>query len=110
MGSFANKMFKVYNKLCNPAKVYLLVSIPVIISMLYQNIWFRKQFKVGDYSVNLNHDNYILFLLQAAYIFIWTFALNELCRNGWGNISWFLVFFPIILMFVLIALLLLANI
>ncbi len=39
----------------------------------------------------------------------WTFVLNCICKAGYKGVSWFLVLFPFVLMFVLIALFLLKS-
>jgi len=102
-------ILETYYSLCTPAKVYVLLSTMGVLALLYQNFASPMRYKVGTYSVKLPHNNMIFFIFKILYIVIWTFILNELCRSGWGSISWFLVLLPIILMFVIIGLLLLAN-
>lgn len=110
MNKLLNSIIKKYYKLCPPAKVYLLISLVSFTAMLYQNILESNRYVVGHYSVELKHNNNILFLIKFIYILLWTFILNELCRNGWKSVSWFLVILPILMMFVFISLLILANI
>ena len=100
---------KSYYSLCTPAKVYLLLSMVSILALVAQNVSSPNKYKVGNYTVKLPHSNLIFFIFKLLYIGVWTFILNELCTHGWKDISWFLVLFPFILMFVLIGLLLLAN-
>ena len=40
--------------------------------------------------------------MKILYIIIWTFILDYLCRKGYSKVSWLLVLFPFIIMFVLI--------
>ena len=104
-----NKLNKMYNSLCTPAQLYLVLSSHSILALLIQNVSEPRKYKVGTYSVNLKHNNVLFFVFKIMYVLVWTFLLNQLCRHGYGNVSWFLVLLPFILMFVLIALLILAN-
>ena len=104
-----NKLLKLYNSLCTPAKVYMLLSLTSVLALIYQNAASPRKYKVGRYSVDLPHTNIGFFFFKFLYIAVWTFILNELCSYGWKDVSWFLVLFPFILMFVLIGILILAN-
>ena len=104
-----NKTMKLYYSLCTPAKLYLLLSLTSVLALVFQNASHPNKYTVGRYTVNLPHTNMIFFIFKFLYIGVWTFILNELCSHGWKGVSWFLVLFPFVLMFVLIALLLLAN-
>jgi len=68
----------VYDTLCTPAKIYLILLIPLIFSMFYQkfSIW-----------------NLVALFIWAP---IWTYMLNWLCSKGYSVISWFLIFIPLI--------------
>ncbi len=103
------KIGNIYNSLCTPAQLYLVLSVISILALLMQNCSSPMTYTVGRYTVPLEHHNMIFFVFKAIYILVWTFLLNQLCRYGYGGISWFLVLLPFILMFVIIALLLLAN-
>ena len=81
----------------------------IVIALLVQNYAEPQKYRVGRYSVNLQHNNLLFFAFKIMYVLVWTFLLNKLCMHGYGNISWFLVLLPFILMFVLIALLILTN-
>ena len=104
-----NKAIEKYYSLCTPAQVYFLLSVISFLAMLYQNVSGGKKYVVGKYGVNLKHNNYLVLVVQAIYILVWTFILNELCRKGWSSISWFLILFPFVFMFILIAIVLMAN-
>jgi hypothetical protein len=104
-----NNFIKLYYSLCTPAKVYFLISVVSVLALIVQNIATPMKYKVGSYSVNLPHNNLVFFVFKFLYIIVWTFILNELCSHGWKDLSWFLVLFPLLLMFVIIALLILAN-
>ena len=100
---------KMYNKLCSPAQLYFVLSSLSILALLIQNFSEPRKYKVGRYSVNLKHNNLLFFVFKIMYMLVWTFLLNQLCKYGYGSISWFLVLLPFILMFVLIGVLILAN-
>lgn len=70
-----------YHKLCTPAKVYFVVSALGAIIALLKNVPI------------------IAVALKFVFIIFWTYALTYLCKNGYANISWFLVLLPFILMF-----------
>ena len=104
-----NKLLKKYYSLCTPAKVYLLISLTSVLALIVQNAAMPMKYTVGKKTVDLPHTNLVFFVFKFLYIALWTFILNELCGHGWKDLSWFLVIAPILLMFVLIGLLLLAN-
>ena len=110
MNKSIRSLLKTYYRLCTPAKVYLLISLVSFIAMFYQNILTGNRYNIGSYSVMLNHNSGLLFVVKFIYILLWTFILNELCRNGWKSVSWFLVLLPILMMFILISVLILANV
>ena len=72
-----------FDTLCTPAKLYLILLVPVFISMVYNksNVW-----------------NFVSLLLWAP---IWTFVLNWLCTKGYSVVSWFFVFIPLFSMLLL---------
>jgi hypothetical protein len=100
---------KLYNSLCTPSKLYFVLSMLSILALLMQNISKPKTYTVGRYTVPLEHHNMLFFIFKIIYVVIWTYLLNQLCRYGYGDMSWFLVLLPFTLMFVLIGLLLLSN-
>ena len=103
------KMNKMFNSLCTPSQLYLVLSTLSILALMIQNYPEPNKYRVGRYTVHLQHNNLLFFAFKIMYVLVWTFLLNKLCMHGYGNISWFLVLLPFILMFVLIALLILVN-
>ena len=103
------KLGKLFNSLCAPAQLYLVLSTLSILALLIQNLSQPRLYKVGRFTVKLNHNNMLLFAFKILYVLVWTLLLNQLCRYGYGNISWFLVLLPFIMMFVLIGLVIIAN-
>ena len=97
-------------KLCNPAKIYLSLSVISIITLILQNISNSHSYCVGSYSVNLQHSNVLFFIMKLLYVGIWTYLLNNLCTSGYENISWFLILLPFLSFFLMIGMFLLINI
>jgi hypothetical protein len=91
-------------KLCTPALVYFIISVISIIVMAFQNYGNTDLYCLGVYSCNVTSVG-IIFVLKFIYVLFWTWVLNIICRNGYENVSWFLVLFPYILLFVLLGLL-----
>lgn len=104
-----NSYLKLYYGLCTPARIYFTLATLSLMSLIYQNLGNTNKYRVGRYTVNLGHTNVVLFLFKIVYILVWTFILNNLCKNGWGDVSWFLVLIPFIMLFIIIAIFLLAN-
>ena len=90
-------------KLCDPAFYYLLISFVIIIVIAFQNYGQGFNYCVGTQSCA--SSNVVgLFIVKILYILVWTWILNLLCKNGYEPMSWVLVFIPIVLMFIFIAL------
>ena len=87
-----------FNKLCSPAKFYLVMSIVYYILILLQNIGSHDRFYLGSYSCSHSNPGIIL-LINGLYILLWTWLLNLICSVN-KTISWVIVFFPIILLFI----------
>lgn len=96
---------KVIKNICPPAKLYLGLSIVSILAILMQNLTDPYTYNCGNYSLDCPVHNGVLFLLKILYIVSWTSILHYLCKLGYSNISWLIVLFPFITMFLLIALL-----
>ena len=89
---FRKNLIKRTKKLCEPAMLYLIVSVMGILVMLVQNR-SSDNFCVGSYQCNKVNKTTV-FIFQVLYIAFWTWFLNMLCRNGYVNISWIIVLFP----------------
>ena len=92
--------------LCPPAFVYLVLSLFVMVFMILQNIGNFNTYCLGELSCHVSSTP-LIFVIKFLYIVFWTWILDIICKSGSENISWFLVLFPFILFFVLIALLIL---
>lgn len=94
--------------LCAPAKVYLVISVITLFFMWTQNIGSGSMYCVGDYGCEMPNKG-VVFVLKVLYIAFWTWLLNLICKSGVPIVSWILVLFPFVLMFVLIGGFLLLN-
>lgn len=82
--------------LCKPAKLYLFLSVFILLSMIIQNLGKNNILCFGPlecYEVN----KIALLLIKLLYISFWTFILQMICKGGYTNVSWALVLLPIIL-------------
>lgn len=88
--------------LCVPSLLYLIFSMVIIFVMAFQNLGNDKVYCLGSFSCDVS-SVYLIFILKIIYVLFWTWVLNLICRAGAPGISWLLVLFPIILFFVLLA-------
>jgi succinate-acetate transporter protein len=73
---------------------------------LFQNVG-STDFTLGVYSIPHNNTNGIL-VMNALYIVLWTWLLNWICTIN-PNISWAIIFLPIILLFVALGIILIQG-
>jgi len=90
-----------YKKLCTPAAIYFTISALSLIIIGLQNISNPGRLCLGTYDCPApGSNNIIVFIVQAIYILLVTYILNLICKDNNERLSWFLVLFPIILMFI----------
>lgn len=90
--------------LCTPSFLYFYISFIFLIILAFSNINDKSVLCVGSYYCNVG-NNLVIFLINAIYILFWTFILDLLCKNGWGDLSWLIFLLPFILSFLLYILL-----
>ena len=90
--------------LCTPAQVYFVLSIISLVAVLLQNLGNTNSYHVGSFSCRVPNTAFI-FIIKLIYILFWTWILNLICKDGHVMISWLLVLFPLILLFVMMGLL-----
>lgn len=86
--------------LCEPAMLYLIVSMMGLLMLGLQNSVSSPSnvFCMGKYHCNkVTKSN--AFVLQTFYILFWTWLLNNLCKCGFINVSWVIVLFPFVMYF-----------
>lgn len=100
---------KAIDSLCAPAFFYFIISVFSMIIMMVQNIVNGKNVLcLGEYKCT-SSSTPLVFGVEAIYILIWTKILDMLCKRGLGTISWVIVFFPYIIMFIMIGLFMLSS-
>ena len=90
--------------LCTPAYIYLVISMVLLVVMYIQNRNNINVYCLGAYECDVTNLTAI-FLVKFVYILFWTWILNLICSSGFTSISWLLLLMPIILSFLLVALL-----
>lgn len=90
-------------KLCTPAMIYFLISVFTLLFMIFTNLGNSKTFCMGDFECPVDNI-FLIYIVKLAYLFFVTIILDSLCKNGYGGISWFLVFFPVLFYFVALGL------
>ena len=100
--------YKLFNSLCSPAQLYLGLSTLAVLSSCYQNIGNPNSFACGLMKAQSPINNTVYIIMEVAYVLIWTYLLNLLCKKGYSKVSWMFVLLPFIAMFVLIGLLILS--
>ena len=100
-GNYIDMSFSISN-LCAPAYFYFIISMISVIILAIQNYGNSLEYCVGDYSCQVS-STFIVFMIKILLILLWTWILNLICKAGVTPLSWFLVLFPFIMMFVVIA-------
>ncbi len=94
--------------LCNPAMFYLVISGISFLFILFQNLNNPNEYCVGNMKCNTDNKG-IVFIGKVVYILFWTWLLDLMCKGGYTNVAWFILFLPFIFLFVLIALFILMS-
>lgn len=96
--------------LCTPALIYLVISVSAILIMGLQSLMSSDitPYCVGMYKCNPG-SVLTIFFMKLIYVAVWTWILQLICSKGYSAVSWFLLLFPIIIMFILIAMIFLTG-
>jgi len=71
-----------FSKLCKPALIYCIFSV---VFLIYDNLLL-------GFSITS-------IIFRTIFITLWTLLLNFLCTSGYSVVSWILVLFPMIFLF-----------
>jgi len=93
-------------ELCAPSLVYFVISMVALAILFLQNIGNSNSYHVGSFSCRVP-STILVFVVKLIYVLFWTWILNLMCKDGHSGISWLLVLFPFLLLFVIIGLLML---
>jgi hypothetical protein len=97
---------KKVKELCTPSMVYFIISMVALAIVFLQNIGNTSSYHLGSFSCRVP-NTIVVFIFKFIYILFWTWILNLICKDGHTEISWLLILFPFILLFVMIGLLML---
>jgi hypothetical protein len=97
-------------ELCTPSKVYLYLSFIGLVASAIQNLidFDNNTYKCGAYAV-IVPSVMLIFLFKFIYITFWAYVLNLICKDNQRMLSWFLVLFPVLFLFVIIGILMLTG-
>ena len=95
------KYFKVFKKLCTPASLYLFINLIIFVTIAIQNFGNTTQYRLGKYRYYVP-NTFSIFLFKVVYILFWIFIINEVCKAGYKQLSWFMILLPIILLFIIL--------
>ena len=70
-----------FKKLCEPAKLYLVVSAIFLILAIFSRI------------------SAFTLIVKGVFILIWTMVLNWLCSKGFKGLAWIIVLLPFVFLF-----------
>ena len=87
--------------LCTPAYIYLVISLLAFFIIMIQNNYNSNTYCMGNYTCNTTNI-YLIFVVKLIYIMVWTWILNLICRAGAPILSWILLLFPLLFMFIFI--------
>lgn len=96
------KLPKYIKELCNPAYVYLVLSVITVIILLVQNVGNTNTYCIGTHTCRTGNLA-MIFIGKILWIAFWTYLLNLLCKSGLTGLSWFLVLIPFLMFFLVIA-------
>ena len=83
---------KLFNNLCQPAKLNFLLSILTIIIILTKDNDPTEQWKNLHNKQPYDTTSVIVYKLSLALF--WAFVLNVLCKNGYQSAAWALTLLP----------------
>lgn len=94
--------------LCTPAHVYFVISIIVLTIMFIQNLGNINVYCLGVYKCDVSSVS-LIFTIKLLYILFWTWLLNIICKNGSPEVAWFLLLFPFLILFIMLAMLMISQ-
>ena len=71
-----------FKKLCEPAKLYLVVSAIFLVMAIFRRI------------------SALTLIVKGVFILIWTMVLNWLCSKGFSGLAWIIVLLPFLFLFI----------
>ena len=78
---------------CTPAKTYMILAVLSIAYSFVANIGSSEVFHLGTLKTYVG-NTYLVILFEIAYLFVWGWFINWLCKKRATNIAWFVVLLP----------------
>jgi hypothetical protein len=91
---------KSIKELCGPSMIYFVLSIIVIFALLLQNLGNKNKYRIGNMSCRVTNTT-LLFIVKIIYVLFWTYILNLICKDGYPELAWLLLFLPFITFFMI---------
>ena len=93
-------LVSMFKKLCDPAKLYLVLSLIsvffYVMSMESANSTLKES---DDEHEGIHHYTFMGLLMKIFFTLLWVYILNYLCKYKWGKrIAWFVVLLPFFIM------------
>ena len=85
-------------QLCGPSKLYLIVSLIWLISLIFTNMNSHNSICYGTGTIHCPYK-IIMYVIKLLIIIFWTWILNLMCRSGHKGIAWLFILLPFILGF-----------
>jgi energy-coupling factor transporter transmembrane protein EcfT len=70
-----------FSKMCEPAKLYLVVSMIFLVMAIFNRI------------------SALTLVIKGVFVLIWTMVLNWLCSKGFSGLAWIIVLLPFLVLF-----------
>ena len=102
------KLVDKIKQLCTPAYLYLAISTIALVLLMFQNAGNTDRYCVGSYECVVASTP-LLFLGKVIYVVVWTIILNSLCKDGYTELSWFLLLLPFIIFLIMVVLFMVAS-
>ena len=97
-----------FKSLCTPSSIYFIISMVFLFIVFIHNYGNVNTYCLGDKHCNVS-STYLIFAVKFAYILFWTWILNLMCNAGSSGIAWFIVLIPLLIMFLMLAMLLMSD-
>jgi dolichyl-phosphate-mannose--protein O-mannosyl transferase len=89
-------MLNIIKNLCGPAYLFFCYAIISIVLTLLLDV-FSETNNFNSYESMINY-----YLTRILFFVLFTYLLNWLCSNGFIEVSWFLLYYPFILLAILL--------
>ena len=70
-----------FSKMCEPAKLYLIVSMIFLVMAIFSRI------------------SALTLVIKGVFVLIWSMVLNWLCSKGFSGLAWIIVLLPFLAIF-----------